>query len=47
MDLKELIRTATEPAQREQVRQVLAEVFSSKEFGECLELINEDELKNI
>jgi len=47
MDLKEILRTTTEPGRPDQVQQMLAEIFSSKEFGECLELINDDEQKNI
>jgi len=47
MDLKEILRTTTEPGQPDQVQQMLAEIFSSKKFGKCLELINDDEQKNI
>ena len=45
MNIRDLIKTTTEPVNRDEMRAMLAEIFGGPAFKECLEIINEETKK--
>ena len=45
MEIRDLIKTTTEPVNRDEMRAMLADIFGGPAFKECLEIINEETKK--